>query len=130
MTGTPSSEAPQVPDAIVIRGMELPVQIGVPDEERQGWQTLRADLELELDARVEIMADEIDATVDYDRVTRHVRALAAARPRRLIETLAGEIAAAILGAFPVKRVTVTLRKRILPAVDDVGVRITRSASAP
>ena len=114
-------------DAILIRGLELPVKIGVPAEEREGWQTLRADLELELRAAVETMGDRIDETVDYDRVARRMRTLAAEKPRQLIETLAGEMAAVLLAEFRVRRVTVTLRKRILPGVDDVGVRITREA---
>ena len=112
-------------DAILIQGLELPVQIGVPDEERAGWQTLRADLELRLRGRVEEFGDEIEATVDYDAVARQVRALAAERPRRLIETLAGEIVAALLARWNLAAVTVTLRKRILPGVDHVAVRITR-----
>jgi len=112
-------------DAILIQGLELPVQIGVPDEERAGWQTLRADLELQLRGRVEDFADEIEATVDYDAVARQVRAMAAERPRKLIETLAGEIAAALLERHELASVTVTLRKRILPGVDHVGVRISR-----
>lgn len=112
-------------DAILIHGLELPVQIGVPDEERAGWQTLRADLELELRGRVETFGDEIDATVNYDAVARQVRELAAERPRKLIETLAGEIVAALLERYDLAAVTLTLRKRILPGVDHVAVRISR-----
>lgn len=112
-------------DRILINGLELPVQIGVPDEERAGWQTLRADLELELVGRVEDFGDDLTATVDYDAVAKEVRQLAAQRPRKLIEGLAGEIAQAILARSLVSGVVVTIRKRILPGVDDVGVRICR-----
>lgn len=112
-------------DTILIHGLELPVQIGVPDEERAGWQTLRADLELELVGRVEAFGDDLLATVDYDAVARQVRQLAAERPRKLIETLAGEIAAMILERKLICGVKVTLRKRILPGVDHVGVRVSR-----
>jgi dihydroneopterin aldolase len=115
-----------VPDRILINGLELPVQIGVPDEERAGWQTLRADLELELVGRVEDFGDDLSATVDYDSVAREIRQLAAERPRRLIESLAGEIAQAVLVRPLVCGVTVTIRKRILPGVDDVAVRIHRA----
>jgi dihydroneopterin aldolase len=113
-------------DRILINGLELPVQIGVPDEERAGWQTLRADLELELVGRVEDFGDDLSATVDYDAVAREIRQLAAERPRRLIESLAGEIAQAVLMRPLVCGVTVTIRKRILPGVDDVAVRIHRT----
>ncbi|MDH4477332.1 MAG: dihydroneopterin aldolase [Verrucomicrobiaceae bacterium] len=118
--------AETVADRILINGLELPVQIGVPDEERAGWQTLRADLELELVGRVEDFGDDLSATVDYDAVAREIRQLAAERPRRLIESLAGEIAQAVLMRPLVCGVTVTIRKRILPGVDDVAVRIHRA----
>ncbi len=112
-------------DRILINGLELPVQIGVPDEERAGWQTLRADLELELVGRVEDFGDDLSATVDYDEVAKEIRLLAAERPRRLIERLAGEIAQALLVKPLIGGVLVTIRKRILPGVDDVAVRIHR-----
>jgi dihydroneopterin aldolase len=115
-----------VPDRILINGLELPVQIGVPDEERAEWQTVRADLELELVGRVEDFGDDLSATVDYDAVAREIRQLAAERPRRLIEGLAGEIAQAVLVRPLVCGVLVTIRKRILPGVDDVAVRIHRA----
>jgi 7,8-dihydroneopterin aldolase/epimerase/oxygenase len=114
-----------VPDRILINGLELPVRIGVPDEERAGWQTVRADLELELVGRVEDFGDDLSATVDYDAVAREIRQLAAERPRRLIEGLAGEIAKVVLVRPLVCGVLVTIRKRILPGVDDVAVRIYR-----
>lgn len=116
-------------DCILIHGLELPVRIGVPEEERAGWQTLRADLELRLGSRVETMGDDLTATVDYDAAARQVRALAAERPRCLIETLAGEIAALLLQQPALRGVTVTLRKRILPGVDDVAVRVTRTRAS-
>lgn len=112
-------------DTILIHGLELSVQIGVPDDERAGWQTLRADLELELGGRVEFFGDDLSATVDYDAVAREVRQLAAERPRKLIETLAAEIANAILRRESVCGIKVTLKKRVLPGVDYVGVRIAR-----
>lgn len=118
--------AETVADRILINGLELPVQIGVPDEERESWQTLRADIELELKGRVEAFRDEISATVDYDAVAKEVRHLAAERPRNLIETLAGEIAQHLLGKIQVGSVVITIRKRILPGVDDVAVRIVRA----
>lgn len=112
-------------DTIIIQGLELPVQIGVPDEERAGWQTLRADLELGLMGQVEAFGDDLSQTVDYDSVAKQVRVLASERPRRLIETLAGEIAATLLKTRAISSIKVTLKKRILPGVDYVGVTISR-----
>ena len=112
-------------DQILIHGLEIAVQIGVPDEERAGWQTLRADLTLDLIGRVEEQGDDLSRTVDYQAVSIRLREIGAARPRRVIETLAGEIVESLLTEFPVKRVGVTLRKRVLPGVDYVAVRLER-----
>jgi dihydroneopterin aldolase len=81
---------------------------------------------LELVGRVEDFGDDLSATVDYDSVAREIRQLAAERPRRLIERLAGEIAQALLAKSLIRGVLVTIRKRILPGVDDVAVRIHRA----
>ena len=112
-------------DAIILRGLDLPVRIGVPDAERAGWQNLSADLELELGPGFETLRDELGDTLDYQRVAEEVRALAAARPRRLLETLAAEIVAALLAHPWAAGVTVELRKRVLPGVDHVAVRMSR-----
>ena len=58
-----------------------------------------------------------------------MRALAAARPRRLIETLALDIAGEILARFAVASVDVELRKYILPDTDYVAVRLSRHRPA-
>jgi dihydroneopterin aldolase len=125
-----SSENPMPqPDQIFIQGLELPTQIGVPDEERASWQSLKVDLALSLRGRVENFGDDLSATVDYDAVAKQVRALAAERPRKLIETLAAEIAQTLLETRPIYGVDVTLRKRILPGVDHVAVKISRFRDA-
>jgi dihydroneopterin aldolase len=117
------------PDEIHLRGLDLPARIGVPDEERAGWQNLRLDLVLRTACRFEAMADDIQATPDYAAVAARVRALAAERPRRLIETLAAELAACLLAEFPVVSVSVEVRKRVLPGCDEVSVKLTRTAAA-
>ena len=71
--------------------------------------------------------DRIERTVNYAAVCAAVRALAAGHPRRLIETLALDIAAEILARFAVASVDVELRKYILPDTDHVAVRLSRQA---
>ena len=73
--------------------MELTCHIGVPDEERNTPQRLLADIELYPANPMTGLADEIDHTVDYDRLARGIERIAAAKPRKLIETLAEDIAA-------------------------------------
>ncbi|MDB6119211.1 MAG: Haloacid dehalogenase domain protein hydrolase [Verrucomicrobiaceae bacterium] len=112
---------------ILIQGLDLPVQIGVPDDERAGWQVLNADIAITPRLAFEQMQDQISATINYQAVTDAVKALATSRPRHLIETLVVEIAALIINEFAALSVTVTLRKRILPGTDNVAVRIVRTA---
>jgi 7,8-dihydroneopterin aldolase/epimerase/oxygenase len=112
-------------DSIHLRGLELPVRIGVPEEERAAWQTLQADVSFQVTTRFEAMQDRLSATVDYAAVALRLRALAADRPRQLIETLAAEMAACLIDEFGACRVTIELRKRILPGCDHVAVSLTR-----
>jgi len=64
-------------DEILILGLELPVQIGVPDAERAAWQVLRADVILRPAQAFEAMNDEIGRTVDHGAVANALKALAA-----------------------------------------------------
>ena len=117
--------SPAPSDQIHLRGLDLPVQIGVPEEERAAWQTLQADVTLGLTTRFEDMGDDLSLTVDYAAVATRLRALAAERPRRLIETLAAEMAQCLRTEFAAHTATITLRKRILPGCDHVAVCLTR-----
>ena len=113
-------------DSIHISGLDLPVKIGVPEAERAQWQSLNADLTLHLGTSFDQLEDRLTSTVDYESVANQVKAWAAERPRHLIETLAVDIAQGLLKHFPVTTVEVELRKRILPGVNHVAVRVARS----
>jgi 7,8-dihydroneopterin aldolase/epimerase/oxygenase len=112
-------------DEIILRGIEFSTHIGVPKEERAASQMLEADVTLRVARRFEDMADEIHRTVDYAAVADAVREVAASRERRLIETLAAEIADRLLRRFEIESIVIEVRKRILPRVDHVAVRIER-----
>lgn len=112
-------------DAIIIRGLELPVCIGVPDAERSAWQVITADVTLTLQRGFDSMPDHLPETVDYEAVANQIKALAATRPRKLLETLASEIVSALLVHPAISSVEVELRKRILPGVDHVAVKMKR-----
>lgn len=116
-----------MPDTIHISQLELTAHIGVPDEERAAPQRLTVSLALEPVRAFAELQEDIAKTVDYFAVSRAVQALAAERPRQLIETLAEEIAALVLGRFAVAAVEVELRKYILPDTEFVAVRCRREA---
>ncbi|MDD5350845.1 MAG: dihydroneopterin aldolase [Chthoniobacteraceae bacterium] len=114
-----------MPDQIHIEALEVRAPIGVPEAERAEPQRLTVTLTLEPRADFRALDDRIEATVDYAAVCEAIQALAAARPRRLIETLAEEIASALLEGYPLRRVEVEVRKFILPETAYVAVRVAR-----
>lgn len=116
-------------DQILIQQLELSAQVGVPDQERATPQRLTACLAIEPQQDFSALEDRIENAVDYFTVTRRVQELARLRPRRLLETLAEEIAALLLSEFPIATVRVELRKYILPDTDYVAVRIDRSSNS-
>lgn len=107
---------------IVIKGLEVMARVGVPDAERKTPQRLLVDVVIESLTPFSVLDDDIARTVDYDTASRRIMALAAERPRRLIETLANEIAGMIVSEFPAARATVEVRKFILPNTECVAVR--------
>jgi 7,8-dihydroneopterin aldolase/epimerase/oxygenase len=98
--------------------------------EREAAQPFEIDLELRVDLAPAAASDRLEDTVDYGRVAdRAASVVSAGPPRRLIESLATAVAAAVLEVDGrVVEVTVTLRKLEPPLpfeLADVGVRITR-----
>ena len=113
-------------DEIHILGLEMPVRLGVPDEERASWQVVTADIRLTLRCAFDEMSDGISSTVDYERAAKEAIALAAARPRKLLEVLAADLVKHFLANDAIAAVEVLLRKRILPHCDAVAVRMRRT----
>ena len=112
-------------DEIRISALRLTTHIGVPEDERAASQVLVADITLRIAGRFEAMKDDIAATIDYAAVAARLQELAAERPRRLIETLAAEMAACVMEEFQAAGVSIELRKHILPGTDHVAVRLVR-----
>jgi len=118
-----------VPDIIEIRRLRVEARIGVPDDERAIAQSLWITVEMIPSQGFTGLADEIARTVDYHAVALEIRALAAARPRHLIETLAVETADHLLSRHPLAGVRVCIEKRILPDTECVAVRVERHRRA-
>ena len=114
------------PDTIEIRRLRVATRIGVPDAERATAQTLWLTVRMVPAQAFDGLADEIARTIDYHAVALGLQTLAAARPRRLIETLAVEAADWLLANHPLHSVAVTLEKHILPDTECVAVHLTRS----
>lgn len=118
-------------DSIHISNLVLNTHIGVPDEERAHPQRLTVSLALYPIRPFSDLHDHIEETINYAEVCELIKTLAADHPRRLIETLAEDIAAAIIAAHSAcAGVEVELRKFILPDTDYVAVRLTRHRPSP
>jgi dihydroneopterin aldolase len=118
-----------MPDRILIQALELSSRIGVPAEERTAPQRLTANIVLEPIRDFRALEDRIENTVDYFTLSEFVKKLTSTGERRLIETLAEEIATELLAQFPLRAVEIELRKYILPDTEFVAVQIRREAPA-
>ena len=114
-----------VDDRIQIEGLEVFAHVGVPDEERAAAQRLTFNLTLWPEHQAGDLGDSIEQAVNYAEVCAETRKFVEARRDRLIETLADALARHLLDAFDIGKVTVELRKYILPKVDFVAVRLIR-----
>jgi dihydroneopterin aldolase len=108
-------------NVIIIKGLQVDACVGVSDEERRNPQRLRIDAILTPLTEFSALADDISRTVDYHAAARRILGVAALRPRRLIETLASDIAEVLVSEFRARRVEVEVRKFILPGTEYVAV---------
>jgi len=112
-------------DSIEIRKLRVTANVGVPDEELASAQVLEISVVMLPLVPFEELADDIARTVDYHAVALEIQAIAGRKPRRLIETLASDIARMLLEAHPLRRVEVLVEKFILPDTECVAVRVVR-----
>ena len=114
---------------IIVSRLELLARIGVTAAERGTAQRLTLSLRLVPERGLAALADEIGNTVDYALVCDAVRREAEAKPRRLIETLAEDVAALLLKEFPLRAVEVEVRKYVMPNAEYAAVHIRREREA-
>ena len=110
---------------IEIRRLKVSCHIGVPEEERALPQQLRVSVKLSVSSPFHAMVDEISRTLDYAALASSIQDLASSRPRRLIETLAADVASLVLEFPVVTAVEVTVEKFILPDTECVAVHLRR-----
>lgn len=118
------------PDEILLEGMRFYGYHGVHPEELKLGQRFIVDVALAVDLRKAGRRDELAETVSYSAAFAEVRRVVEGEPRRLIEAVAEEIAAAMLALDQrVQRVRVRVAKPEAPVkgsiLDAVAVQITR-----
>jgi 7,8-dihydroneopterin aldolase/epimerase/oxygenase len=113
-------------DQVHIERLELFAHIGVPDEKRAAAQRLTFSITFWPMRQVNELNDDISLAVNYAGVCSATKKFVASRRDKLIETLADSLATHLLEAFEIRKITVELRKFILPDVEFVSVSVTRA----
>ena len=116
-------------DKFILNGIEIFGRHGCSPEEQKLGQNFIVDVEMDLDLSIAGKSDNIEDTVDYPKVLSVVEKIVGGTPKKLIETVAEEIAETILKNFEkVESVKVTLHKPFAPLpfkYSDAVVQIVR-----
>lgn len=115
-------------DRIELTGIEVYARHGVHEEEQERAQVFRVDVSAYTDLSVPAETDDLADAVDYSELALEIREVVGAESNRLIETVAAQVADAILSHPRVTRTVVTIHKPNAPidlAFDDVSVTIER-----
>ena len=115
-------------DQIRIDQLEISARIGVPEEERATPQRLTVSITLWPKQDARDLGDRIDKAINYSAVAEATRNFLRDQSVSLIETLADRLAMHLLGTFPIRKITVELRKFPLPDAKHVSVTVMRTAS--
>ena len=116
-------------DRINLTGLAVFGHHGVFDHEKHDGQEFLVDVTLWLDLSAAAQSDDLSKTVHYGELAELARGIVAGPSKDLIEAVAGEIADAVMAAYVVHAVEVTIHKPSAPiplTFTDVSVTIRRS----
>jgi dihydroneopterin aldolase len=117
----------EVVDRVFFQELQVETVIGVYDWERSIRQTLWIDLTLAFDCRPAGASDDLSRALDYDALSRHIRAWASHQSFQLIETFAEQLCTLIYEFAGIRDIGLRINKR--GAVADcagVGIHINRT----
>ena len=118
-----------LPDRIILEGMQFYGFHGVNAEERSLGQSYVVDLTVEMDLGVPGRSDQLEDTVSYTHLFRAVQKVLEGESKNLLEATAEAVARRILEEFPVDAVQVRVKKPRPPIkgsfVDNAVVEIYR-----
>ena len=119
-------------DRITLTGLQVRGTHGVLEQERRDGQRFLVDVTVWLDVGPAARSDQLDQALDYTRLAELVVGIVSGPPRRLIETVAAEIADTVMGRFAVQAAEITVHKPdapILATFADVSVTVRRSTKS-
>jgi dihydroneopterin aldolase len=111
---------------VFIRNLELDAHIGVHGHERGKGQPVRINVDLAVEDLASL-EDRLESVVDYEAITRKIRAIVEGGHINLAETLAERIATACFEDARVKSARVRVEKlHALAGAESAGVEIERT----
>ena|SRR4030081_3853860 len=115
-------------DRILLEGMAFQGHHGVRPAERERPQEFKVDVELDCDLSEPGRSDRIEDTIDYRQVRAIAKEVIEGESKKLLETLAGQIADRVLELPRVAGVSVRISKRpeSMQPIDSAAVRIKRT----
>jgi len=118
-----------VTDRLIVSGLALFTHCGVTPEERAVGQRIVVDVEMTVELGEAARRGGLEATVDYADLCRQVIEVGEKARHTLLESLAMDVAEAVLSRHRVREVRVRLTKPnppIVPAVEAFVVELVRN----
>ena len=115
-------------DKILLKNIILYAHLGVKKEEREVRQKISLDVELSFDLEEAAQRNDLEKTIDYEKVYNLIRERIEAKRYHLLEALAQDIAQEILRSFKIEEVLVRAKKpqvKLAGPLDYTAVEIKR-----
>lgn len=115
-------------DKILLKNIILYARLGVKEEEREVRQKVSVDIELSLSLEEAARTDDLEKTIDYEKVYNLIKERIEAKKYRLLEALAQDLAQEILKNFKIEEVMIRAKKpqvKLAGPLDYAAVEITR-----
>ncbi len=109
---------------ITINNLSVKTHIGVTERERRKSQSLLLSIDMVPAIVYTEESDSLDDTIDYSSVRKGIKSIVQESSYHLIETVALVCARYIKKSFPVKSVTVTVKKYPYRDTEYVACSIT------
>jgi dihydroneopterin aldolase len=114
-------------DQIIISDLEVFYHVGTTEAERAKSQRLLLTVEMSHDFKAAANTDNLAETIDYDAVVKRLLRFGEDCHWELIETLAVDVASMILEEFSPGKVSVEVKKFVIPQTRHVAVKVVRPA---
>jgi 7,8-dihydroneopterin aldolase/epimerase/oxygenase len=113
-------------DKLFVRDLRVEAIIGFWEWERRVKQIVSIDLEIATDSKAAASVDEVEAALNYERLSERVLEFVGASQFKLVETLAEAIARIVVSEFGAAWVKVSVAKPgAIPRAREVGIVIER-----